>query len=510
MPTNFIPGSEVLGWGFNVFGSYSADSKTRQMFQFPDTGQTTQPMQPSGTTYLLPGNVQVIPRNQSISDTQVFESRSHVEDYFSGKAGMSTRVGEPGVKFSGQFELMFSGAAQSDTEYMYGMIYSGYHFWDLEILDQSINGLAPWVLNDPDFYSLPREFNEENASVFFRFFDKYGTHYVSGVKVGWKLYFNEAVERSYTTSSATISANVSMEFRALFLDDDKASADATWSQVGYEYTQNRMASVLAQGGDSSIVNTVIPGYGSNHHDLYNDWRLSAEANPVAVDFGLSPMWYLFTGDHATALEAAYLAYSNAHLYAEAKTYSSLIQVKGQVEIMPPRPTQASGFQVIVLDRSNLQTVFKSYFTFPWNGYWSNWPKMYDEMFLALSQYNSSDYLVSIASFGMMGVWFPTDRMYQFLISCGASEGLRSWERLYDQQASANYCAINYILVGVPQLGMGNGLESYTEATGGWSRIGGQAPNQYWTGDEAPNATLLAQLRYSPRTRQVDVLASRAA
>jgi hypothetical protein len=510
MSINFIPGSEVLGWGFNIFGSYSADSKTRQMFQFPDTGQTTQPLQPNGTVYLLPGNVQVINRNQSVSDTQVFESRSHVEDYFSAQAGMSTRLGEPGVKFSGQFDAMFSGAAQSDTEYMYGMVYSGYHFWDLEILEQSIDGLAPWVLNDPDFYSLPREFNEENASIFFRFFDKYGTHYVSSVKVGWKLYFNEAVERSYTTSSATISANMNMEFRALFLEDDKVSADATWSQVGYEYTQNRMASVLAQGGDSSIVEAALPGYGASHSSLYDSWRLSAEANPVAVDFGLSPMWYLFSGNHATALEAAYVAYSKAHLYAEAKTFSSLIQVKGAVQNMPPRPTQASGFQVVVLDRSNLETVFKSYFTFSWNGYWNNWPRMYDEMYVALSPYNSSDYIVSIASFGMMGVWFPTDRMYQFLVSCGASEGLRSWERLFDQQPSANYTGINYILVGVPQLGMGNGLESYTEATGGWSRISGAAPNQYWTGYEAPAATLLAQLRYSPRTGQVDLLASRAA
>jgi hypothetical protein len=222
------------------------------------------------------------------------------------------------------------------------------------------------------------------------------------------------------------------------------------------------------------------------------------------------MWHLFSGDRTTALEAAYLAYSNAHLYAEAKTFSSLIQVNGQVQIMPPRPTQASGFQVVVLDRSNLETVFKSYFTFPWNGYWNNWPKMYDEMFLALSQYNSSNYLVSIASFGMMGVWFPTDRMYQFLISCGASEGLRAWERLYDQQPSANYTGINYVLVGVPQLGMGNGLESYTEAAGGRSYISGSSPNQYWAGDQAPAATLLAQLRYSPRTRQIDLLAARAA
>jgi hypothetical protein len=418
---------------------------------------------------------------------------------------MSTRIGEPGVKFSGQFDLMFSGASQSDTEYIYGMIYSGYHFWDLEILDQSINGLAPWVLNDPDFYSLPREFNEETASVFFRFFDKYGTHYVSSVNVGWKLYFNEAVSRSFTQSSATVSANVSAEFRALFLEDSKASAEATWSQVGYEYTQNRMASVLAQGGNSSIVDSIIPGYGSNYGNLYDGWRLSAEANPVAVDFGLSPMWNLFSGDHATALEAAYLAYSNAHLYAESKTASSLIQVKGQAEIMPARPAQASGFQVVVLDRANLQTVFKSYFTFSWSNYWSTWTRMYDEMFLALTPYNNSSYLISFATFGMMGAWFPTDRMYQFLISCGASEGLREWERLFDQQPSTSYAGINYILVGVPQLGMGNGLEAYTAAGENASYIGGSAPNQYWGGAQAPAATLLAQLRYSPRTQQVDLL-----
>jgi len=507
---NYIPGSEVLGWGFNVFGSYSADSKTRQMFQFPDTGKTIQPLQPDGTVYLLPGNIQVVPRNQSDSDTQVFESRSQVEDYFSAKASVSAKIGEPGLKFSGQFSAMFSGASQSDTEYSYGMIYSGFHFWNLEILDQSMNGLAPWVLNDPDFYELPKEFNQDNASTFFRFFDKYGTHYVSSVKVGWKLYFNEAVERSYTTSSTTISANMSLEFRALFLDDSKASADASWSQVGQQYTENRMASVLAQGGDSSMVNAVIPGYGANHHDLYNDWRLTAEANPVAVDFALSPMWNLFSGDRAAGLEAAYVAYVNAHLYAEAKTFSSLIQVKGEIQVLPPHSAQASGFQVAVLDRSNLETVFQSYFTIPWASYWKDWPKMYDEMVLALSKYESSNYLISFASFSMRGNWFPTDRMYQLLISCGASAGLRSWERLYDLQPSANCAAINYILVGIPQLGMGNGVESFTQTAGSWVTIGGSPPNQTWLGPQAPAATLLAQLRYSPRTRQVDLLTARAA
>lgn len=157
---------------------------------------------------------------------------------------------------------------------------------------------------------------------------------------------------------------MSLEFRALFLDDSKASADANWSQVGQQYTENRMASVLAQGGDSSMVNAVIPGYGANHHDLYNGWRLTAEANPVAVDFALSPMWHLFSGDRAAGLEAAYVAYVNSHLYAEAKTFGSLIQVKGEIQVLPPHSTQASGFQVAVLDRSTLETVFQSYFTIP--------------------------------------------------------------------------------------------------------------------------------------------------
>lgn len=504
---NPVPGSEVLGWGFNVFGSYSSDSKTRQLFQFPETGATTQPLS-NGTTYLLPGNIQLVPRNATTGETQVFQDRSEVETYFSGKAGLSTRIGEPGFKFTGQFDVMYSGASQSETSYTYAMIYSGFHSWDLEILEQNLEALAPWVLNDPDFFSVPNTFTPENAAIFFRFFDKFGTHYVSQASVGWKLYFNEAVSRSFTTSTQTISANASLEYRALFLEDSKATADATWSQVGYDYTQNRTATLQAMGGTSSILNALLPAYGQNHSDLFDLWRQSADANPVAVDFQLNPMWFLFSGAHAAAMEQAYLAYANAHLYAESKTASTLIQVKGKVERPAQnRPEQASGFQVCVIRRSDLEPVFNAYFTFSWTNYWQNWPEMYRQMYAALQNFNSSDYVVTLASFGMMGVWFPTDDMYQFLVSCGASDGLRQWERLFNQQGSANYAGINYILVGIPTLGMGNGLEAYTEAA--WSRLGFSNGQYFWSGEEAPVATLLAQLRFSPRTGQVDLLAKAA-
>ncbi|MGN6110945.1 MAG: MAC/perforin domain-containing protein, partial [Kofleriaceae bacterium] len=191
-----IPGSNVIGWGFNIFGTYSSASRTQQLFAMRDEGKywTYGP-----TDYLVPENLSVEATSESTGQSYVFENRTEVEQFFSVKANVKGSYGA----FSGEFEASYEQRNVSDTDYIYAMYQLSHHSWRLDLLDRTQTALAPWVVGDPD-WQVPATFDQSTASRFYRFFEKYGTHFVSSVQVGYRLYFSQAVKRSYESNEQTI------------------------------------------------------------------------------------------------------------------------------------------------------------------------------------------------------------------------------------------------------------------------------------------------------------------
>lgn len=459
---NPIPGYSVVGWGFDIFGTYSTASKTEQLFAMRDDGKQ---WAYNGTQYLVPDNVAVESISQSSGDSRLFESRSEVQSYFSAKAGIQGAYNG----FSGQFEASYDMCSKHDTAYTYGMYQMNFQAWRLDLQDQTQDALAPWVVADPD-WQVPESFNPSTRTRFYRFFQKYGTHYVASVLVGYRMYFSLAVERSYESSSQTISSKLDLEYKALF-SDTKATAEATWKKVGQSWADSTLTSVSAQGGSSEVLDVIEPGYLDNYSELLSAWRAGAEQAPVAVDFKLRPMWELFSGAQATALQQAYESYLHDRIYGEAKADSSIILVRGKPQ-MPatPTPPQTSGFQVCVLERGTLEPVLNQYVPLTWG-------TVDIDVYSAdagrvLEPYLSPEYLVVLATYGMLGRWFPRGALQQSLLSIGAGSALQQWEALSFENGRRDN-GVNYLLAGTPTAGPGTGVEALSigDTSAQWSLQG---------------------------------------
>lgn len=456
-----IPGSSAVGWGFNIFGAYSSKSLVRQLFAFPDNGKTWSYEYDKDKTieFLLLDNIIPEEIRKGSGFQEYFTSRSKVEDHFKFKAGLQGSYGA----FSGQFEGMYSQASSSDTSYSYGLFGTEFTNWKLAIQDASANMLAPQVLSDPDYLELPEEFNEGTSRDFFRFFNKYGTHYVNQVRVGFKLDYSSAVNKSYSENEKEIKTKLTLEYGAVFLKV-KAEAEAEWKKATFSWAENRESKVEAQGGNSSILDLAMIAYGDNFKDSFDTWRGEAERTPVTIDFDLKPISDIFSGTKRVAMEKAFNEYAHRRIFIESKAKSSAILVLGEPQIPTSKlPKDARGFQVCVVRRESLEPVFNEYY-FVTAEWWNNMAQMYEAMQRGLAAYNSSDFVVILATFGMVGIIYPPNDFYQFMLSAGAGKGLKAWETVYNRSGCSNYAGVNYILVGVPKRGPGTGYDVATSGS----------------------------------------------
>jgi MAC/Perforin domain len=454
-----IPGSSAIGWGFNIFGLYSSKSLTRQFFAFPDSGKTWsyEYDKDKKIEFLLLDNIIPEEIRKGTGFQEFFSSRSKVEEHFEVKAGLQGSYGG----FSGQFEGMYSQASMSDTSYTYGLFGTEFTNWKLAIQNASVDTLADQVRNDPDYMELPDELNDRTLPIFFRFFSKYGTHYVNQVSVGFKLHYSSAVSKSYSTNEKEIKAKLELEYSAVFVKV-KAQAETEWKKATMQWAENRESKVEAQGGNSSILDLAMVGYGDNFKDAYDTWRAEAERTPVAIDFSLKPISDIFSGAKRAAVEKAFNEYASRRIYVESKTNSSAILVLGKFQKPSNEvPQNSFGFQVSVLQRATLDPIFNRYYYMQRDQWWNKYEQMYADMHKGLAAYNNSDYLVILATFGMQGVQYPTNAFYQFMLSAGAGAGIKGWEKVFDRGGCSNYVGLNYILVGIPTRGPGSGYEALT-------------------------------------------------
>jgi hypothetical protein len=177
---NPIPGSEMLGYGFNIFGTYDFDSATRPLF---DLG-TPEPYEAAnGKTYNRPSRV-AVGGGESSASAYSFDSADQFASHFQSSAGISGSYGA----FSASFSSAYQSDQQSSSQYSWALVESKVLSWSVT-LDASAANVRPHVHSDPDFSSLPSTYSPENAHLFFAFFNKFGTHFISEIDVGGTLYY---------------------------------------------------------------------------------------------------------------------------------------------------------------------------------------------------------------------------------------------------------------------------------------------------------------------------------
>ncbi len=435
----YIPGAETLGYGFDVLGSFSDQSRISPLFEMQYDSQTWK-------EYLVPVNASLDTSSKHYGSSNSFESRSKVEEHFAAKLNIKASYGF----FSGEFEASYDMDSKSDVEYQYGLVETYSKIYALDLKDKSEHGLAPWVKNDPDYQNIPDTFAHHNRGDFFRFFDKYGIYFISKVVLGSRLYYSTVVSKSHKYTSNEIKTKISIEYNGIF--GASAKAEAEWKKVGEDWSSSREVKVSATGGDNSILNVLAPGFNANHEGAYESWLKSAESNPSVIDFTLTSISKIFSGKKAKAVEDALKGYLEHKIFIESKTGSCLINFNGKNVLPPPSGTENFyGYQLAAINRTTLKVeLAKSYST---HDYWSGYDAIYDAMQSDITPYNNSGYIIAFTTFTNFALTAPNSGFAAILKNCGADTGLRQWIDTKNSNYKIFSCCalahINYALVGIP-------------------------------------------------------------
>src|SRR3954453_19462227 len=123
---DMIPGSSILGFGFDALNQYSENALTQAILT-PVSGQTST-FSFGGVTYAVPNNVsatQGTGDNTMLGTAFVAESQRDFQSYFAAKAGISGSYGA----FKGAFNAAFESASQTQQVYWYCIVEGSYEAW---------------------------------------------------------------------------------------------------------------------------------------------------------------------------------------------------------------------------------------------------------------------------------------------------------------------------------------------------------------------------------------------
>gem|GEM_PF-2450051 len=488
---NIIPGADILGFGFNSLGTYGIESATSQLFarQTNDAESWTYP--PTQTQYDIPDNIAVLDDTKASGQSYVFSNEQAFQSHYASElhAGISTEFGT----FKGSFDAAYSSDVTRTGSHYYGVYEANFNGWDLSLVDESHGRLAPAFLQDPDVQALLKEshFNPQNAFLFFRVFNKFGTHFVSQVKVGGKLYYYLVVDTSYSSDSTHVSASISLEYKAVFADTS-VEASMDWQKLSQEWTNSRKVSIDARGGDTGPLSALDPTYGTNFHDVFTHWQSAVMQNPAVIEYKLRPLSVLFSGNLADAIGQALKAYANAGIsvMAEYQTGSTggdeghVVRLATQVMLNsqpvvpqmpePPAPYPGQGLpdkpvglQLAIVDSNSLALLLNKFYYM--DAYLlPDCMQVYETMYADISRVTKPGCIIALAAMGVPFYAFPQGSFYYWLQSCGAT--LQQWETAFNQGETdpGVFQMASYVCVGQQGGVGGSAYEAYIdELTTGW-------------------------------------------
>jgi hypothetical protein len=462
---NIIPGAAVLGCGFDIFGGYSEESLQRPLMNVG--GAFTPWTAPNGTVLEVPDNASLNPATATSGSASAFESKQTYTSHYAAKANVRGSYGA----FSAEFEAAFSHEEQSEAEYSYGLYELQATTWTLTLINQTVGALLPDVLSDPDYTNLPSAYSQENEYLFFRFFAKYGTHFVDRVVCGGSMSYCAAVSKQFSSQNTTISAKLTLEFGGVF-GSAGATAEADFAAAGTAWFENRTVSIRSLGGNTNVLAGIVPSDGTSNNAAFESWLGSIASEPAPTQFALSPIASLFSGDRAAAVQQAYEAYANSRLYAEARHDTCTLLLSGTPVHGPVtqftsgngQPTAHMGVLVALIDRTDLNLALARRYDIAVAYEWPNTliatcNQLFEALYSDLNGYaGESQYLLALTTYNWWGCGYPTPNAYGLLLSCGAGSGLHEWRTHWSATGTIN--DVNYSLLGIVGCGPDAGIEAF--------------------------------------------------
>ncbi len=224
-------GSEVLGYGYNVFGEYgTVDSMKSSLIKWDDNEN-----KPSA----------------KLDDvvSEISTERDHVDEYEgqSETEYISNLTAKIGLKGSYKF---FKGEATASVKSEEEEKEEEYYYTLKEVINVRIyklntNQLLKAMLRIEVREALNQALSSQKNA--FDFFDTYGTHYVSGIKVGGSLTLETRTEKSEGLKMSEIKATVKASVKTI-MTKSEVEASATDKESSKEIRQSMSKKWTIQGG----------------------------------------------------------------------------------------------------------------------------------------------------------------------------------------------------------------------------------------------------------------------
>ncbi len=464
---NKIPGADYLGCGFNINGKFDSSSATFQLFQQSYSKQQTYTHPSTKITYLMPDNVALIPNSSTQGAIHVFQTKQEFQKFFAGKASLQMSEG----LLSGEFNTAYSQTLNTSNSYYYCLCENESTGWELRMQDESFRVLSETFTEDPGVKNLPSTFTAQNQEQFFEVFRKFGTHFISRVVLGGSMRYYVAVNKAYSSQSNEISANLTLEYNALFFKT-KDEAEADWKTIDQEWTQSRFSQIQSKGGDDSMLNTLSPTRPNSYGNFYAQWLNSLMSNPCIINFQLRPLSQLFPSDRVAAVNQAIWHYNNDAIKASATIESQgatnnlswisapCITMNRQTITpdpfvpLPPykqvnTPSNSphdgincteplGGYQIVLFECDTYRVLFSRiyYVDQSEDDHYLHLQvpaasqKVYVDIMNDLNKIDYKDYICAVSAFGIDGDNLPSSNFMYWLESCGAELG--EWKKGRDE------------------------------------------------------------------------------
>lgn len=456
----YLSQANFVGQGFDIYGAYNIKTSRITLLFDPEKAGTHE-FTFLGKTYALPAYID----GAENTEATYLEATVNTRDEFQNSISAHAKVHGSYGAFSGQMEAAYGHQFTSNNEYTYS--YRNYYS-RLATLFIKIDTKYLTDYFAQRIAELPTTVNENNLIEFEEFFDDFGAYFTSEVNLGGSLDYYVAISKQSSLGSTDISAMVKAEYRGLFASGG-ISSDIKNSTSWQKYSTNREVKIAATGGDPALLTTLA---GLNPNDpspasvaAFNEWAKSMELYPAVSDFQLKGIWEL-CGSKRTVVEEAFRRYGTKmrpRLNIEASTdFVPLIALGSQIK-PPIEPVGQVGYQMVVLDRTNLTpqgVVLNKYYMVRNGAYtYSDFSAMYGQMGADIRQgnYDNPNYVLVLASFGMPWNAPPTSSFYGLLRTAGGGSKLMKWMEGTDP-GSFNGANVVYILVGIFGLGPNTGVE----------------------------------------------------
>ena len=297
-----LPGLDVVGRGIILRPREPYELKK---LLFPQASHNNYFNVDTNSHYQLPEGYAVnesppMPAGMALNQLVIEESIERLDKKLNNDAEVSCGVGP----FSLDANASQTAQVQRDSSAYYVSRISFVPFLTVYVSDAC---LLPEGLFDLD---IPVPFKHEDRGVYDKFFQKFGSHYVTRAWVGGKATLTLSVLKSSDINEEDIRAGIKASYTGL----GSAGGNTGLHKKKESLLNNSECTVSGKGGDSLKLAALC----SLDEVHYNEWMQTVSDNPQVVELGVVGIWTLLDDpEKAAALQAA---------YKEATTFISISAV----------------------------------------------------------------------------------------------------------------------------------------------------------------------------------------